>query len=86
METPSNHLFVLKYHINNSLSKDVKMEIKEIRALTGLSQRKFAEKYHIPIRTIQCWEAVSDVNHRDCPDYVKELLKFKVMYDLKNGI
>lgn len=60
------------------------MEIKEIRALAGLSQGKFAEKYNIPKRTIQCWEAESEINHRDCPIYVKELLEFKVRYDLDN--
>ena len=29
------------------------MEIKEIRALTGLSQANFGKKYNIPVRTIQ---------------------------------
>ena len=30
--------------------------IKLIRAKTGLSQMKFAEVYHIPMRTLQDWE------------------------------
>ena len=33
------------------------MNIKEIRALTGLSQSKFAEKYSISVRTLQGWES-----------------------------
>lgn len=32
------------------------MTIKELRAITGLSQRAFGEKYHIPTRTIENWE------------------------------
>ena len=33
------------------------MNIKEIRAMTGLSQAKFAERYGIPKRTLEDWEA-----------------------------
>lgn len=32
------------------------MTVKEIRAITGLSQRKFAEKYGLNKRTLQNWE------------------------------
>lgn len=32
------------------------MTIKELRERTGLSQRKFAEKFDIPLKTIQTWE------------------------------
>ncbi len=54
------------------------MTIKEIRALTGLSQVKFAEKYNIPRRTLENWES----EKAQCPPYVKELLEFRVKYDL----
>ena len=30
--------------------------IKEIRKLTGLTQTAFAEKYNLPVRTLQNWE------------------------------
>lgn len=30
--------------------------ILELRKKTGLSQRKFAEKYHISLRALQSWE------------------------------
>lgn len=33
-----------------------RMTVKEIRAITGLSQRKFAEKYGLNKRTLQNWE------------------------------
>lgn len=55
------------------------MTIKEIRALTGLTQKQFAEKYHITFSSIRNWES----GHRTCPDYVAELLEFKVREDLK---
>lgn len=58
------------------------MEIAEIRKLTGLSRTKFAEKYHIPYRTLQSWE----LGDRECPEYVLELLRFKVEYDVKEGM
>ena len=31
-------------------------EIRELRKKTGLSQKKFCDKYGIPIRTLQDWE------------------------------
>lgn len=54
------------------------MEIIEIRALTGLNKTGFAKRYHIPYRTVQDWEA----GLRKCPEYVKELLEFKVRSDI----
>lgn len=54
------------------------MTIREIRALTGLSQVKFCEKYHIPLNTFARWEQ----GKREPPDYVIELLEFKVKEDL----
>ena len=32
------------------------MTIKELRQITGLSQFKFAQKYHINLWTLQEWE------------------------------
>lgn len=52
------------------------MTIKEIRALTGLSQAEFGRYYNIPLPTIKKWESEPDKqNHRECPVYVKELLE-----------
>lgn len=50
------------------------MTIKEIRSMTGLSQQKFSDQYHIPKRTIENWEG----GKAECPAYVVELLEFKV--------
>ena len=61
------------------------MEIKEIRAITGLTQPQFAEKYHIPFGTYQKWEAPKEsINHRECPSYVKELLERVVREDFQD--
>ena len=54
------------------------MSIKEIRSLTGLSMRAFAMKYNIPYRTMQNWEEGVSM----CPDYVRELLEFKVKEEM----
>ena len=52
------------------------MTIKEIRAITGLSQAKFGKKYGIPLNTIKNWECDADKSkHRDCPIYVLKLLE-----------
>lgn len=49
-------------------------ELKLIRASTGLTQKAFAEWLHIPLRTIEDWEA----GRRQPPEYVIELIQFKV--------
>lgn len=54
------------------------MTIQEIRALTNLSQPQFCEKYHIPLPTLRKWEQ----GKREPPDYLVELLEFKVREDL----
>lgn len=58
------------------------MTIKEIRSLTGLSQKAFAAKYEIPCRSIVNWELPAESsNHRDCPPYVIKLLERVVKED-----
>lgn len=44
--------------------------IKELREITGLSQRQFAEKYHINYRNIQNWEQ----GNRKVPEHVNYML------------
>lgn len=47
------------------------MKIKELRNLTGMSQRQFAEYFGISIRTIQEWEQ----ERKSPPSYLVGLLK-----------
>lgn len=56
------------------------MTIKEIRTFTGLSQQKFGDRYCIPLRTIQDWEA----DKRQPPIYVVKLLERAVKEDFEN--
>ena len=56
------------------------MTIKEIRLITGLSQVKFGELYHIPRRTIEDWERGINAP----PEYLVELLERAVTQDFPN--
>lgn len=56
------------------------MTIKELRKLTGLSQSKFAERYNIPVRTVQGWE----VEKSTPPIYVLTMLERLVKEDIKS--
>lgn len=53
------------------------MTIKELRASTGLSQAKFAERYSIPVRTLQGWEC----GRRNPPAYALAMLEKLVKED-----
>lgn len=53
------------------------MNIKELRLLSGLSQKKFADKYNINFRTIQNWEQGVCIT----PPYVIESL-FRLITEL----
>lgn len=68
---------MVKKKIDNYIPKSTGEKIKEIRSITGLSQAKFSNMYHIPLKTLTQWEQ----NCAKCPDYVIELLEFKVKYD-----
>lgn len=47
------------------------MSIKELRNRTGLSQKKFAEYFNIPVRTIQKWER----NGSSPPTYIPQMIE-----------
>ena len=55
------------------------MNIKEIRNYIGLSQKSFSEKYKIPKRTVEDWEA----GRRTPPEYVISLLERVVKEDIE---
>lgn len=54
---------------------------RNIRSLAGLTQQAFAERYNIPARTIQTWEATSKEAHRNAPDYVLDLIEKDIRKD-----
>lgn len=45
------------------------MSLSEIRATTGLSQNKMADRFCIPRRTVQNWE-----QRGTCPDYTRLMM------------
>ena len=56
------------------------MDIREMRAELGDTQSEFADRYHIPFRTIQNWET----GVRKPPEYIMILLEHQVKEDLVN--
>ena len=56
------------------------MIIKELRELTNMTQKEFGEYLNIPLRTIQNWES----EHRTPPDYVVELIEYKLKKESEN--
>lgn len=56
------------------------MTIYEMRTALGDTQSEFAERYSIPFRTIQNWEA----GVRKPPEYVVALLESRIQSDLNN--
>lgn len=52
--------------------------INELRKQTGMSQSKFANKFHINKRTLQSWEQ----GYRHAPEYV--LYMIETILDMEN--
>lgn len=50
------------------------MTIKELRALSGMTQQAFGDYFNIPLRSIQNWEG----GQRQCPDYLLNLMQYKL--------
>lgn len=50
------------------------MTFKELRKLSGMTQRKYAEYFGIPRRTIEDWES----GKRSCTDYLMRLMEYKL--------
>ena len=50
------------------------MTFKELRELSGMNMKQFANYFNIPYRTVQDWE----YGKRQCNDYIIELMKYKL--------
>ena len=55
------------------------MTFKELRQLSGMTQKEFAEYFEIPKRSIENWDAGA----RKCPEYLLNLMEYKLT---KEGI
>lgn len=52
---------------------------RDLRISSGMSQRKFAEHFGIPRRTLEDWER----GIAKCAPYLIELIKFKLEHENK---
>ena len=52
--------------------------IKYLRLLTGMKREDFANYLHIPLGTVRDWEQ----GNRKMPEYVYELIEYKVSNEL----
>lgn len=60
-------------------------DIKKLRKISGLSQNEFSNKYFVPLKTLQNWEADKNTSsYRQCPKYVYRLLKKALINDYRN--
>lgn len=55
------------------------MNIKQLRAITELTQKDFATKFNIPLRTLQNWEA----GQRVPPPYVIAMINRIIALEVK---
>lgn len=51
------------------------MNIRDLRALSGMTQQAFATYFGIPKRTIENWEG----GQRSCPEYLLYLMEYKLV-------
>lgn len=50
------------------------MTIKELRQLSGMTQKAFAEYFKVSKRNIENWEG----NKSTCPKYLLDLMEYKL--------
>lgn len=55
------------------------MNIKDLLQQSGMNMKQFSEHFNIPYRTIQNWSS----GERKAPDYVLELIKFRLDAEMK---
>lgn len=63
---------------NESEAQRLGRMIKYLRLLTGMKREDFANYLHIPLGTIRDWEQ----GKRKMPEYVYELIEYKVTREL----
>lgn len=52
--------------------------IKFMLAATGMTQQEFADYFKIPKRTIESWVSSSPKAFRECPEYLVDLIEYKL--------
>ena len=54
------------------------MTIRDILSSSGMTVNQFSDHLGIPARTIQNWISKSDTSRRQCPEYVVDLIRFRL--------
>ena len=54
------------------------MTLKELREQAGMTQAEFAEYFGISKRNIENWESSSPTSKRKCPEYLLDLMEYKL--------
>ena len=62
----------------NDIADAVRGGIPAILKQANMTQRGFAEKYGIPLRSVEGWCARSEKNARTAPPYVVKLIAYAV--------
>ena len=80
MGIPRSQKVILNRQVE--VGEDPAMDVLEIRRMTELNQKEFAERYELNERTLRTWER----GERDCSRHVRQLLYFRVLQDLEDGL
>lgn len=78
-EADDGNVCGVAFGIGNDLH--LESESGRIRSISGLSRIDFSKKYHIPVRTLENWDA----GIKEPPAYVLELLERAVVDDFGKG-
>lgn len=54
------------------------MTIRDLLSASGMTQKAFSVHLGIPLRTVENWCTQSDISRRQCPEYVVELIRFRL--------
>ena len=54
------------------------MTIRELISASGMTQKTFSDHLSIPLRTIESWCANNVSSSRQCPEYVIDLIRFRL--------
>ena len=54
------------------------MTVKEMLQKTGMKRKEFADYFNIPDRSIQNWISDSPTSGRTCPEYLCDLMLYKL--------
>lgn len=54
------------------------MTIRDLITASGMTKKSFSDHLGIPLRTVENWCTQSDISRRQCPEYVVELIRFRL--------